>query len=137
MVRAALVVVAAFVASACVTGAPPRSPALSTYQKPELRTRMGRMVDHVRTVEEILLSSRNLTPGDHDAIAAHLQKLAAEVEALDGTDLSVRHQALLPRLPELRRTVAVALAGAQSEPPNYYAIGLFTGQCQSCHGDPL
>ena len=128
---------------ACATAPPATAavavdaPALTALDEARVKTTMGRMAMELIQIEEVLLASRYITPGDREAVIAHLRALQAAAWELDDKTVGLMHGHIGRNLPRLRAAIGAAIHEATDLTPNLYPAASLAGQCRACHASRL
>jgi len=99
----------------------------------QLKSAMWQLAQNVHALDQVMrepATDDNVRRGE---VLRLLTAMQASTKELETEGRPSNHPVISDHLADFRRDLALARAGVQADPPNYYLVGSVSGACLVCH----
>jgi len=108
-------------------------PNFKYIERGQLKSAMWQLAQYVHELDQVM--RQPATDGDarRREVVRLLTAMQAATKDLETEGRPSNHPVISDHLAGFRRDLALARAGVQADPPNYYLVGSVSGACLVCH----
>ena len=102
-------------------------------EQKQVTSKMVLMSSYMRKIDEILAQDSTVSSAQQEQLIKILSSIDETVDSLGAGNIRTNHLLIDEHIDDFKTEVSLALRGARSDPPNYFALGRLSGGCIACH----